>query len=93
MGDYDKKIDLFKKFLVEIQQKPKKIVFIDDKRKNLEEFEAIATQEIDFTGVHYTAIKHVKPVYDRKLAQFQNKFLDQILSNEAASMLMERGLE
>ncbi|EFB40194.1 hypothetical protein pah_c249o004 [Parachlamydia acanthamoebae str. Hall's coccus] len=34
-----------------------------------------------------------KPVHFREVAEFQYKFLDQILSNEAALFLMENGLE
>lgn len=93
VGDYNKKIDLFDSFLSKIGQRPTKIVFIDDKRKNVDELEILANQGIDYTGVHYTAIEHVAPVYDREIANFQLKFLNQIMSNEAALLLMENHLE
>jgi hypothetical protein len=93
VGDYNKKIDIFEPFLSLIKKRPKKVVFIDDKRKNVEELESLAKQDIEYIGVHYTAIEHSKPVYFREIAEFQYKFLDQILSNEAALLLMERGLE
>ena len=40
-----------------------------------------------------TAIEKANPVYDREIAKFQYKFLDQMMSNEAALLLMEKGLE
>ncbi len=93
VGDYNKKNDVFEPFLSIINQKPKKIVFIDDKRKNVEELEKLTSNGIDYIGVHYTAIEHAKPVYAREIAKFQYKFLDQIMSNEAALILMENGLD
>lgn len=93
VGDYNKKIDIFEPFLSMIKKTPKKIVFIDDKRKNVEELEALTKYGIDYIGVHYTAIEDAKPVYVREIAEFQYKFLDQIMSNEEALILMENGLE
>lgn len=93
VSDYNKKIDVFEPFLSIINKTPQKIVFIDDKRKNVEELEALTKHGIDYTGVHYTAIEGAKPVYVREVALFQYKFLDKIMSNEAAILLMENGLE
>lgn len=93
VGDYNKKIDVFDPFLKKINQKPKKIVFVDDKRKNVEELEALAEQGIEYIGIHYTAIQYAKPVYDREIAEYQAKFLDKVMSNEAALLLMENGVE
>lgn len=93
VGDYNKKIDVFLSFLTIIQQTPKKIVFIDDKRKNVEELEALTQIGIEYVGIHYTAIEYTKPIYVREIAEFQYKLLDQILSNDAALILMEKGLE
>jgi hypothetical protein len=93
VGDYNKKIDIFEPFLSILKKSPKKIVFIDDKRKNVEELENLTKYGIEYVGVHYTAVEHSKPVYVREIAEFQYKFLDQIMSNEAALLLMENGLE
>ncbi|MBN9376775.1 MAG: DUF2608 domain-containing protein [Chlamydiales bacterium] len=93
VGDYNKKIDIFEPFLSIVKKSPKKIVFIDDKRKNVEELESLTKYGIEYIGVHYTAIEDSKPVYSREIAEFQYKFLNQILSNEAALLLMENGLE
>lgn len=92
VSDYNKKIDVFENFLKEIQKSPKKVVFIDDKRKNVEELEKLASR-LEYIGVHYTAIEHTEPLYSREIAEFQSRFLDQIMSNEAALLLMEHGLE
>lgn len=93
-GEYNKKGEIFTRFLSIINQKPKKIVFIDDKRSHVEEVEiASIKQEIEYFGVHYTAIEHVKKVYCPEIAKFQYKFLSTILSNESALLLMENGLE
>lgn len=93
VGDYNKKIDVFESFLTLINKNPKKILFIDDKRKNVEELEYLTKHGVEYVGVHYTAIEQAKPVYIREIAEFQYKFLDQILSNEAALILMENSLE
>ena len=93
-GEYNKKGEIFVRFLSIINQKPKKIVFIDDKRSHVEEVEmALIGQEIEYIGVHYTAIEHVEKVYFPEIAEFQHKVLNKILSNEGALLLMEHGLE
>lgn len=94
VSDYNKKGDVFLPFLSMIKQSPKKVVFIDDKRKNIEELEqALSKYGIEYIGIYYTAIEHAKPVYSRDLAEYQYKFLDKIMSNEAANLLMQHGLE
>lgn len=94
VSDYNKKGDVFPAFLSLIKQKPKKVVFIDDKKKNVDELEhALAKLGIEYIGIYYTAIEYAKPVYSKELAEFQLKFLDKIVSNEAASLLMQYGLE
>jgi len=94
VSDYNKKGDVFLPFLSMIKQSPKKVVFIDDKRKNVEELEqALSKHGIEYIGIYYTAIEHVKPVYSREIAEFQYKFLDKIMGNEAAVLLMENELE
>lgn len=93
VGDYNKKLDFFEAFLNKIGRRPTKIVFIDDKRKNVDELEVFSSKGIDYTGVHYTAIDYATPIYRRDIANFQMKFLDQIMSNEAAMILMENRVE
>lgn len=93
VGDYNKKIDIFQHFLVLLDKRPKKVVFLDDKRKNVDELIELEKSGIQYTGVHYTAINHDEPIYVPEIAAFQYQFLEKILSNEAALLLMENGLE
>lgn len=93
-GEYNKKGEIFARFLSIIGQKPKKIVFVDDKRSHVEDVErAVKALDISYVGVHYRACEHVKKVYDPALAEFQKKFMKQIMSNEAATLLLENGIE
>jgi hypothetical protein len=93
-ADFNEKGALFLSFLALIKQKTQKVLFIDDKKKNVTELESTLTAHgIEVTAVHYTAIEHAKPIFIRELAEFQYKFLDQIMSNEAALLLMESGLD
>lgn len=93
-GEFNKKGEIFVRFLSIINQKPKKIVFIDDKRSHVEEVEmALKNQGIEYIGIHYTATEHVEKVYFPEIAEFQHKFLNKILSNEGALLLMEHGLQ
>jgi len=94
VSDFNKKGDVFMPFLSMIGKTPKKVVFIDDKKKNVEELEQMLSKySIDYVGVYYTAIDYASPVYVRELAEYQYRFLDKIMSNEAASLLMQHGLE
>lgn len=93
VNDYNRKIDIFLSFLEIIKQKPRKVVFIDDRRGNVEELEHLADLGIDYTGIHYTAIDYTAPLYERRIADFQYKFMEQIMSNEAALLLMEKELD
>lgn len=93
VSDYNKKSDVFLPFLSIVKQTPKKVVFIDDKRKNVEELEQALTKlGIEYVGLYYTAIEHSKRIYSRELAEFQYHYLDHIMSNEAATLLMEHGI-
>ncbi len=93
-SDYNKKGEILETFLAMTGQNPKKIVFIDDKKKNVEELQQMAIKlGIDYVGVYYTAIEKAEPIYFREIAAFQYKMLEKILSNEAALHLIENGIE
>lgn len=93
-GEYNKKGEIFIRFLSVIGQKPKKMIFVDDKRSHVEDVEkAVIEQGIECIGVHYRAIEHAEKVYYPEIAEFQRKFLKTIMSNEAALLLMQNGLE
>ncbi len=66
VGDYNKKGDVLAAFLDLSEPKPERIVFMDDKRKNVEELEPLAAElKIDYLGVHYTAIDRKPRFYTR----------------------------
>lgn len=92
--DLNSKGDVFQQFLALIEQKPQKIVFIDDKRKNVEEMEAMCEREgIEYIGVFYRAIEKADKVFSAEIAAFQYHFLEKILSNDAAIVLMDEGIK
>ena len=91
VNDNNNKGDVLASFLSHIQQKPEKVLFIDDKRANVEEVgNVLNALEVEYTGIHYTAFQKSPPVYFRKLADFQYQFLDRILSNEEATLLINQ---
>ena len=93
-GEYNKKGEIFIRFLSLIGQKPKKMIFIDDKRSHVEDVERAATEQgIECIGVHFRAIEYAEKVYYPEVAEFQRKILKTIISNEAALLLMQSGLE
>lgn len=92
-GEFNKKGEIFIRFLSIIDQKPKKIIFVDDKRSHVEDVEkAVIEQGIECIAVHYRAIEYVEKVYYPEVAEFQKKFVNTIMSNEAALILMQNGL-
>ncbi|ANH78423.1 DUF2608 domain-containing protein [Candidatus Chlamydia sanziniae] len=93
VGDFNKKSDVFARFLALINKFPEKIVFIDDRRDNVEDLERLTNQSIKYTGVHYTAIQYASPIFIREIAELQYKTINHIISNEAALLLLEHGLE
>lgn len=93
-GEYNKKGETFVRFLSMIDQKPKKIVFIDDKRSHVDEVnKALIPHGVEYLGIHYKAIEHAEKVYFPEVAEFQQKYMNTIMSNEAAMLLMRHGLE
>lgn len=93
-GDFNDKADIFLPFLEIVGKRPPHIVFIDDKLANVVEFEKkIAHLGIPYVGIYYTANLHVPNNYKREIADLQFKFLDQMMSNEAAELLAEYQLE
>lgn len=89
VGDYQKKSAVLTAFFNQIQKTPSKVVFIDDKLKNVEDLDGFLTpMGIDYTGLYYTAIQHQPKVYDKDLADFQYDCMHRILSNEEAKLLI-----
>ncbi|MGK5595298.1 MAG: DUF2608 domain-containing protein [Parachlamydiaceae bacterium] len=92
VGDDNKKGEVFLTFCSMIDFTPKKVVFIDDKRNNIEDLEnTFSSLPIEYIGVHYTAIDHSN-TYSKEIAELQHHYLSDILSNEAARLLIDNGL-
>lgn len=68
---------ILKKYIDLLPYKPKRIIFFDDKRSNLEDVEALCkTMGISFHGYEYTAVAHSpKITLDQKRAQIQYEVL------------------
>lgn len=93
-GEYNTKGEIFARFLSMINQKPKKALFIDDKLKHVKDVEStLIGLGIETLGVHYRAIEQAEKVYYPEIAQYQYKFFKSIMSNEAALLLMQHGVD
>ena len=85
----------FEAFLKHAQFIPKKVIFIDDKKKHLESVqEAALRNRIQFMGIEYTAIDHVQTEpLNESLADLQYKVLEQegkwISDVEAEKLLVQ----
>jgi uncharacterized protein (DUF952 family)/FMN phosphatase YigB (HAD superfamily) len=94
VDDFNTKGDVFRSLLQHLNQKPKKVVFIDDKKKNVEELaKAALLEEIEYIGVHYTAVEQGTQIYSPELAEYQLKFFNNIMSNEHALQLLSQETE
>lgn len=57
VGDFNKKSDVFLSFFSPMQKQPKNVIFIDDKKENVEDLKILFSRlEIPYVGIHYTAI-------------------------------------
>jgi hypothetical protein len=93
-GEFNKKGEIFSLFLSLIKKLPKKVVFIDDIKRNVDDVENTLTElGVECYGIFYTATQNVEKVYDADIAEFQRKFLKKVMSNEAARLLMQHGIE
>jgi hypothetical protein len=70
--------EVLKAFLDYAELSPKKIIFVDDKEKNLKSVEAFAREaKIPFIGFQYTAIvDRSKSLLNEKRAQLQFEVLE-----------------
>lgn len=71
---------------------PKKIIYIDNNEKNVLRIEELClSKKISFVGIVYQAQKLFPPVYQPELAKIQYTFVQKILKNEAAALLLRHG--
>lgn len=73
--------DILQSFLFECNLKPKRIIFLDDRRNNLESVKKFCDAAgIEFLGFEYTAVKEIKPAdVDLKRAALQIEILQRKL--------------
>ncbi|MGI4776184.1 MAG: DUF2608 domain-containing protein [Janthinobacterium lividum] len=87
--------EVLKSFLERIKFKPKKIIFVDNKLKNIKSVESYCEEQgIIFTGFFYNFIRSKPKVpLNRAIAEYQFKILQQnhrwISDQEASSELMK----
>ena len=80
-------------FLETIQWKPRRIIFVDDSKKRVENVaDTCKKLGINFMGLHYTRAKKISQPIDRALARFQVDYLmdhERWMSDEEAGALMK----
>lgn len=82
--------DVLTQFLKIVNLTPKKIIFIDDSKGNVEHVEkTLQKTSIEQINIHYTAVKEKSTVYSPMIAAFQYKHFEKILTNEQAKDLMD----
>lgn len=76
------------RLLNQVQCTPKRIVFIDDKAKNVASVEAaVQARGIDFVGLRYSAMDHLAAEFDPAIAALQAQYCAGILPNHVAQAL------
>jgi hypothetical protein len=83
-------------FLKQIQWKPSKIIFVDDRMEFIESVETeLSKEEIPLISFHYLAAKNLPCPFDQQIADFQLEHLlqkDEWLSDEEAKQLLHSEL-
>lgn len=80
-----KKSEALVAFLEKSGQKPKKIIFIDDKLAHVQDVEKLAAQlDIPFVGIRYNAADNRVRIYNPEVAQLQWHTLPHFLSDDEA---------
>jgi hypothetical protein len=80
--------ECLEEYLKVIDYKPKKIVFVDDKYKNIEEVKALCDRlNIPFLGVYYTHLADKLDV-DLAIADIQAAKMSSLLTDEEARVLL-----
>jgi hypothetical protein len=83
-------------FLKQIQWRPSKIIFVDDRMEFIESVETeVSKEEIPLISFHYLAAKNLPCPFDQQIADFQLAHLlqnDEWLSDEEAKQLLHSEL-
>jgi hypothetical protein len=89
-----KKGPILEAFLAYAKVKPKKIIFVDDKKEFLESVEGFAKQNnIEYIGIRYTKASDEEPDFEENIATMQYKILEEEkkwLSDSQARELLNR---
>ncbi len=86
----NKKSIALKEFLNQVQYRPKKLLFVDDKLSHVKDLEEFCEREkIDYIGVRYGVSDSHVAAFDPVIAKLQWFFLQHILSDEEAKVLKE----
>ena len=85
--------EFLKAFLDEVlQTRPKKVVFIDDKLKNVKHVEeAMAAEGISFVGVRYGYLDEKVNSLNMDLADIQKQYFNMLLNDETAEAILNLG--
>ncbi len=74
-------------YLEQIRLRPIKIIFVDDKLKNLHDVaNAVKSSDVIYYGLHYTHLANEQHI-DLNVADVQLRHVDEILNDEAAKLL------
>lgn len=77
------------KLLSVMRLSPKKIVFVDDKRSHVEHVSQVfENTSISLIGFRYGGTDEKVRTFDPRIAEIQLRFLEQIISNEAAKAIV-----
>lgn len=89
VDDFNSKGERLISLLDQMRKKPQKIVFIDDKKKNVEDVaKAASNLGIEYIGVYYTAASDGEKIYSPEWADCQLQFFNTIMSNQQAKKLL-----
>lgn len=78
-------------FLKGLSPVPKKVVFVDDKKKNVEEMGRVVEEAgLTYVGIRYGFLDDLKSCYRPEIARKQEELLDRVLTNAEAKRLAER---
>jgi FMN phosphatase YigB (HAD superfamily) len=91
---YVPKGEVLRAFLKHMKWKPTHILFVDDRKKQIDSVEAVMQEEgIEVTSFYYQAVKHMPRELDEKLGEFQFKYLAEHgvwLNDEKAKKLLDQ---
>lgn len=81
-------------FLRITKLQPGKIIFVDNKRHHLENVEkALADMPTDYTGCRYGATDAKIAAFNKDIAAVQYRYFKKILSDKAAEILLQNGIQ